>query len=167
MEARLDYTKASPEAFKAMLQMEGVVRRGGLDPKLLELIKIRASQLNGCAYCIDMHTKDARLKQETEQRIYALDAWRETPFYTEKERAALVWTEALTNIQVGHAPDAVYSELRKNFSEEEIVILTLAITTINAWNRIAIGFRLVPGSYEANAPREAHVEAMESVAQTK
>jgi AhpD family alkylhydroperoxidase len=153
MEARLDYTKASPEAFKAMLQMEGVVRRSGIDPKLLELIKIRASQLNGCAYCIDMHTKDARLKQETEQRIYALDAWHETPFYTEKERAALAWTEALTDIQNGHAPDAVYGELRQNFSEEEIVILTLAITTINAWNRIAIGFRLVPGSYQPNASR--------------
>ena len=99
MEARLDYMKASPEAYKAMVQMEGVVRRSGIDPKLLELIKIRASQLNGCAFCIDMHTKDARLKGESEQRIYALDAWRETPFYTEKERAALAWTEALTNIQ--------------------------------------------------------------------
>ncbi|MGC1871883.1 MAG: carboxymuconolactone decarboxylase family protein [Acidobacteriaceae bacterium] len=152
MEARLDYTKASPEAYKAMLQMEGVVRRSGIDPHLLELIKIRASQLNGCAFCIDMHTKDARFKGETEQRIYALDAWRETPFFTEKERAALAWTEALTNIQNGHAPDAVYGELRKNFSEEEIVNITLAITTINAWNRIAIGFRLVPGNYQPSAP---------------
>ena len=151
MEARLDYTKASPEAFKAMVQMEGVVRRSGIDPKLLEMIKIRASQLNGCAYCIDMHTKDARFKGETEQRIYALDAWRETPFFTEKERAALAWTEALTNIQAGHAPDAIYDELSKNFSDGEIVNLTLAITTINAWNRIAIGFRLVPGSYQPNA----------------
>ena len=150
MEARLDYTKASPEAFKAMVQMEGVVRRSGIDPKLLELIKIRASQLNGCAYCIDMHTKDARFKGETEQRIYALDAWRETPFFTEKERAALAWTEAITNIQSGHAPDAVYDELSKNFSEAEVVNLTLAITTINAWNRIAIGFRLVPGIYQPN-----------------
>ena len=115
MEARLDYTKASPEAFKAMVQMEGVVRRSGIDPKLLELIKIRASQLNGCAFCIDMHTKDARFKGESEQRIYALDAWRETPFYTERERAALAWTEALTNIQIGHAPDAVYEELQQKF----------------------------------------------------
>ena len=153
MEARLDYTKASPEAYKAMVQMEGVVRRSGLDPMLLELIKIRASQLNGCAYCIDMHTKDARFKGESEQRIYALDAWRETPFFTEKERAALAWTEAITNIQIGHAPEAVYQELSRNFSEEERVNLTLAITTINAWNRIAIGFRLVPGSYQPNAPR--------------
>ena len=153
MEARLDYTKASPEAYKAMLQMEGVVRRSGIDPKLLELIKIRASQLNGCAYCIDMHTKDARFKGETEQRIYSLDAWRETPFYTEKERAALAWTEAITNIQTGHAPDAVYQQLSRNFSEEERVNLTLAITTINAWNRIAIGLRSVPGTYQPNASR--------------
>ena len=151
MEARLDYMKASPEAYKAMAQMEGVVRRSGIDPKLLELIKIRASQLNGCAFCIDMHTKDARSKGETEQRIYSLDAWRETPFFTEKERAALAWTEALTNIQVGHAPDAVYHELSRSFGEGDIVNLTLAITTINAWNRIAIGFRLVPGDYQPAA----------------
>jgi AhpD family alkylhydroperoxidase len=153
MEARLDYTKASPEAYKAMAQMEGVVRRSGIDPKLLELIKIRASQLNGCAFCIDMHTKDARFKGENEQRIYALDAWRETPFFTEKERAALSWTESLTNIQAGHASDEVYDELSRNFSEEERVNLTLAITTINAWNRIAIGFRLVPGNYQPAAAR--------------
>lgn len=151
MEARLDYMKASPEAYKAMAQMEGVVRRSGIDPKLLELIKIRASQLNGCAFCIDMHTKDARFKGENEQRIYALDAWRETPFFTEKERAALAWTEAITNIQIGHAADGVYEELSRNFSEEERVNLTLAITTINAWNRIAIGFRLVPGNYQPAA----------------
>ena len=153
MEARLDYMKASPEAYKAMAQMEGVVRRSGIDPKLLELIKIRASQLNGCAFCIDMHTKDARSKGETEQRIYSLDAWRETPFFTEKERAALAWTEALTNIQTGHAPDAVYRELSKNFVEAEMVNLTLAITTINSWNRLAIGFRAVPGSYQPDAAR--------------
>jgi len=153
MKARLDYTKASPEAFKAMVQMEGVVRRSGIDPHLLELIKIRASQLNGCAYCIDMHTKDARFKGETEQRIYALGAWQETSFYSEKERAALAWTEAITNIQTGHAPDAVYQQLSRNFSEEERVNLTLAITTINAWNRIAIGFRLVPGTYQPSASR--------------
>jgi AhpD family alkylhydroperoxidase len=153
MEARLDYMKASPEAYKAMAQMEGVVRRSRIDPKLLELIKIRASQLNGCAFCIDMHTKDARSKGENEQRIYALDAWRETPFFNEKERAALAWTEALTNIQIGHAPDVVYQELSRHFSEEEIVNVTLAITTINAWNRIAIGFRLVPGNYQPAAAR--------------
>ena len=151
MEARLDYTKASPEALKLMLQLEALVRRSGIDAKLLELMKIRASQLNGCAYCIDMHTKDSRFKGETEQRIYALDAWRETPFYTENERAALAWTEALTNIQDGHAPDAVFQELRSHFSEEEIVTLTLAVTIINTWNRIAIGFRMVPGNYQPKA----------------
>ena len=153
MQPRLDFMKASPEAYRAMAQMESVVRRSGIDPKLLELIKIRASQLNGCAYCIDMHTKDARAKDETEQRIYALDAWRETPFFTEKERAALAWTEAVTNVQTGHVPDAVYHEVSTNFSEAEIMNLTLAITTINAWNRIAIAFRAVPGSYQ---PAAAH-----------
>lgn len=153
MEPRLDYTQASPEAYKAMVHVEGVVRRSGLDASLLELIKIRASQMNGCAFCIDMHTKDARAKGETEQRIYALNAWRETPFFTDKERAALAWTEAITNIQQGHAPDAVYQELSAHFSEAERVDLTLAITTINAWNRIAIGFRTVPGSYQPAATR--------------
>ena len=153
MEPRLDYTKASPDAYKAMSQLEAVVRHSGLDGKLLELIKIRASQLNGCAFCIDMHTKDARLNGETEQRIYALDAWRETPFFSEKERAALAWTEAITNIQQGHAPESVYQDLRRYFSEAEVMNVTLAITTINAWNRIAIGFRLVPGSYQPSAAR--------------
>ena len=151
MKARLDYTKTSPEAFKAMVQLEGAVRRSGIDPTLLELVKIRASQLNGCAYCIDMHTKDARARGETEQRIYALSAWRETPFFSDKERAALAWTEAITNIQQGHAHDAVYDELSSNFTEEERVNLTLAIITINGWNRIAIGFRTVPGSYQPAA----------------
>lgn len=153
MEARIDYKNASPEAYRAMAQLEAVVRHSGLDPHLLELIKIRASQMNGCAFCIDMHTKDARSKGETEQRIYALDAWRETPFFTEKERAVLAWTEALTNIQQGHAPDAVYQELKSHFNENEQVNLTLAITTINAWNRIAIGFRLVPGEYQPAAAK--------------
>jgi AhpD family alkylhydroperoxidase len=153
MQPRLEYAKASPEAAKAMIQLESVVRRSGIDPRLLELIKIRASQINGCAYCIDMHTKDARAKGETEQRIYALNAWRETPFFSDKERAALAWTEAITNIQTGHAPDAVYGELSGHFSEGEMVNLTLAITTINAWNRIAIAFRSVPGSYQPAASR--------------
>ncbi|MHB8392173.1 MAG: carboxymuconolactone decarboxylase family protein [Acidobacteriaceae bacterium] len=153
MEPRLEYAKASPEAAKAMIQLEFVVRRSGIDSHLLELIRIRASQLNGCAYCIDMHAKDARAKGETEQRIYALDAWRETPFFSDKERAALAWTEAITNIQTGHAPDAVYEELSGHFSEGEMVNLTLAITTINAWNRIAIAFRSVPGSYQPAASR--------------
>ncbi len=148
MEPRLDYMKASPGAYKAMAQLELFIRQSGLEPELLELVKIRTSQLNGCAFCIDMHTKDARSHGEAEQRIYALNAWRETPFFTEKERAALAWTEALTNIQQGHAPEAVYQELSRHFNETERVNLTLAITTINAWNRIAIAFRAIPGSYQ-------------------
>ncbi len=151
MEPRLDYKRISPDGYKALSQLEAFVRHSGLDPQLLELVKIRASQMNGCAFCIDMHTKDARAKGETEQRIYALDAWREAPFFTEKERAALAWTEAITNIQQGHAPEAVYQELSRHFSETERVNLTYAITTINAWNRIAIGFRLVPGDYQPAA----------------
>lgn len=153
---RLNYQQASPEGLKAMLQLERVVRTSGLEPALLELVKIRASQMNGCAFCIDMHTRDARLRGETEQRIYALNAWAETSFFTERERAALAWTEALTNIQQGHAPDAVFQIASRQFSEQELVNLTLAITTINAWNRIAIGFRSVPGSYQpAAAQHEA------------
>ena len=151
MQPRLDYQKASPEALQAMLQMERVVRKSGLEPKLLELVKIRASQMNGCAFCLDMHTKDARALGETEQRIYTLSAWREAPFYTGRERAALAWTEALTNIQEGHAPDYVYAEAARQFSEAELVNLTLAITTINAWNRISIGFRVVAGTYQGRA----------------
>src|SRR4051794_27553666 len=118
---RLDYTKASPEGLQAMLRMEHAVRTSGLDPKMLELMKIRASLLNGCAYCIDMHTKDARAQGETEQRLYALGAWREAPFYTDRERAALAWTDALTNIQEGHAPDDVYEGVAQHFSEAEIM----------------------------------------------
>jgi AhpD family alkylhydroperoxidase len=153
MEPRLDYIKASPDGYKAMAQLEAFVRHSGLEAKLLELVKIRASQLNGCAFCLDMHTKDARAKGETEQRIYMLNAWREAPFFTDKERAALAWTEAITNIQQGHAPDEVYEVLSQQFTEQERVNLTWAITTINAWNRIAIGFRLVPGDYQPTAAR--------------
>lgn len=148
---RLDYTKASPEAVQAMYGLERVIRNSGLDPKLIELVKTRASQINGCAFCIDMHTKDARAIGETEQRLYGLSAWRETPFYSDKERAALAWTEALTNIQQGHAPDEIYEEVRKHFEEKELMNLTIAITTINAWNRIAIAFRALPGSYQPAA----------------
>jgi len=145
---RIDYRAASPEALKGMYELESFVRNSGLDHKLLHLIKTRASQINGCAFCIDMHTKDARAVGETEQRLYALNAWRETPFFTDQERAALAWTEALTNIQQGHAPDDVYDELTRHFSEQDIIALTLAITTINAWNRIAIGFRAPAGTYQ-------------------
>ena len=138
-----------------MFQLERAVRESGLEPKLLELVKTRASQMNGCAYCIDMHTKDARAHGETEQRLFALSAWREAPFYSEKERAALKWTEAITDIQRGHAADDVFEEVRKHFADAELMSLTLAITTINAWNRIAIAFRLVPGSYQPGAGHQA------------
>jgi AhpD family alkylhydroperoxidase len=151
MAARLNYAKGFPEGIQAMLNLEKVVRASGLESSLLELVKTRASQMNGCAYCIDMHTKDARAAGESEQRLYALSAWRETPFFTPRERAALAWTEALTNIQQGHASDAAYADARAQFDEGELVRLTLAITLINAWNRIAIGFRVEPGSYQPAA----------------
>ena len=151
MAERLNYAKGFPEGIHALLNIEKVIRSSGLDPSLLELVKTRASQLNGCAYCIDMHTKDARAAGETEQRLYALSAWRETPFFTSRERAALGWTETLTNIQQGHAPDEEYERARKEFDESELVKLTLAITQINAWNRIAIAFRVEPGTYQSAA----------------
>jgi AhpD family alkylhydroperoxidase len=155
MPARLNYAKAFPEGIHAVLNLEKVIRASGLEPSLLELVKIRASQINGCAYCLDMHSKDARAAGETEQRLYALSAWRETSFYTPRERAALAWTEAITNIQQGHAPDSVYEEVRKEFSEAELVRLTLAIAQINTWNRIAIGFRAEPGTYQPAAHAHA------------
>jgi AhpD family alkylhydroperoxidase len=155
MEPRLDYQQASPKGVQAMFQLERAVRESGLEPKLLELVKTRASQMNGCAYCIDMHTKDARAHGETEQRLFGLSAWREAPFYSEKERAALRWTEAITDIKRGHAADDVFEEVRKHFADAELMSLTLAITTINAWNRIAIAFRLVPGSYQPGAAHQA------------
>jgi len=148
MTPRLDYHQASAGAYQAMIGMEQFVRTCGLEHSLLELVKTRASQLNGCAYCIDMHTKDARAAGETEQRLYALSAWRETPFFTERERAALEWTEALTLISQDDVPDELYEMVRGHFSEAEIVNLSLAIVTINGWNRLAISFRSVPGSYE-------------------
>jgi AhpD family alkylhydroperoxidase len=148
MPQRLRYGKAFPEGIHALFELGKVINEGGLEPSLLELVKTRASQMNGCAYCIDMHTKDARALGETEQRLYALSAWQETPFYTPRERAALAWTEAITDIQKGHAPDSVYEEVRKEFSEAELVRLTFAITQINTWNRISIGFRVEPGTYQ-------------------
>ena len=148
MSQRLSYAKAFPEGVHALLELERAIKSSGLEPSLLELVKTRASQLNGCAYCIDMHTKDARVAGETEQMLYALSAWEETPFFTPRERAALAWTEAITNIQQGHAPDAVYEEARKHFSEQELVRLTFAIAQINFWNRESIGFRVEPGTYQ-------------------
>ncbi len=156
MQPRLDAQKAGPGAFQAMSALEAYVRRSsGLEPALLELVRFRASQINGCAYCLDMHSKDARDNGESEQRLYALSAWRETPFFTDRERAALAWAEAITLISDGHAPDAVYDEVRKRFTEQELVGLTLAIVTINGWNRLAIAFRAVPGEYQPAARKES------------
>ncbi|HEU4455875.1 MAG TPA: carboxymuconolactone decarboxylase family protein [Longimicrobium sp.] len=147
MQARFNAAKAAPGALQAMLQLQGYVERSGLDHTLVHLVKMRASQINGCAYCIDMHSKDALAMGESAQRLLALDAWRETPFFTERERAALAWTEAVTLVHQGHVPDAVYEEARRHFGEEELVNLTMAVIAINAWNRVAIPFRTVPGSY--------------------
>jgi AhpD family alkylhydroperoxidase len=148
MKARLNYSEVAPNALKAMLELEKYVHGSGLERPLYELVKTRASQINRCAYCIDMHTKDARKAGETEQRLYGLNAWRETPFYTERERAALEWTEALTLISENEVSDELYETLSKYFSEEEKVALTMAIIAINGWNRLAISFRTVPGSYQ-------------------
>ena len=148
MQPRIEYRKVAPGVMAAMSGLERYLAECGLEPSLLELVKLRASQINGCAYCMDMHTKDARARGETEQRLYALSAWRETPFYTDRERAALAWTEALTLIADGHAPDAIYESAHQHFTEKELVDLTLAIIAINGWNRLAIGFRTVPGTYQ-------------------
>lgn len=144
MEPRLDFYKASPDATKAMMALEGAVKKLGLEPGLIDLVKLRASQINGCGYCVDMHAAEARKRGETERRLYAVTAWRETPFFTPRERAALAWTEALTLIAHTHAPDADYELLSSEFNEQERVNLTLAINAINSWNRLAIGFRSVP-----------------------
>jgi AhpD family alkylhydroperoxidase len=148
MQSRLSYEKAAPGALRAMLSLEKYVQESGLERSLLELVKTRASQINGCAYCIDMHTKDARAAGETEQRLYALNAWRETPFYTDRERAALAWTEAVTLVHNGHVPDEVFQQAQEQFTDNELVNLTTAVVAINGWNRLAIAFRAVPGRYQ-------------------
>jgi AhpD family alkylhydroperoxidase len=143
----MDFRKASPQGAKAIAELHAFVKRCGLDHMLLELIKLRASQINGCAHCIDMHTKELRAGGESEQRLYLLNAWEESPFYSERERAALAWTEALTLVTDGHVPDEVYEHARAQFSEEELANLTLAIVAINGANRLNIAFRTVPGSH--------------------
>jgi AhpD family alkylhydroperoxidase len=143
MQARLNPYKASPEMMKAVADLEAKVAGSGLEHSLIELVKTRASQINGCAFCIHMHTRDARANGESEERLYLLNAWEESPLYTDRERAALAWTEAVTLISQTHAPDEVYERVRKEFNEEELVKLTTLIATINAWNRIAISFRSV------------------------
>jgi len=154
MDERINYGKVAPEGIRALSGLEAYVRSSGFEPGLLDLVKTRASQLNGCAYCIDMHTKDARANGETEQRLYGLSAWRETPFCTDRERAALAWTEAVTLVSDGPVPDALYQEARRHFSEKELVDLTLALIAINAWNRLSISFRTVPGTYRSAARRQ-------------
>ncbi len=144
MTPRLDYFAAAPKLLQPMLALEKAVVSAGLERGLIELVKIRASQINGCAYCLDMHTRDARKAGETEARLYLLDAWREAPHYSGRERAALAWTEALTLVAATHAPDEAYDGLKAHFTEAEIVQLSLLIVTINGWNRLAIGFRAMP-----------------------
>ncbi|HET9981272.1 MAG TPA: carboxymuconolactone decarboxylase family protein [Ktedonobacterales bacterium] len=148
MKPRMEYAKVAPAVTQAMSGLERAIHESGLEPSLLELVKTRASQINGCAFCLDMHTKDARARGETEQRLYALSAWRETPFYTDRERAALAWSEAVTLVSETHIPDDVYEQARQQFSEQELAYLTLAVIAINGWNRLAIGFRTVPGTYQ-------------------
>ncbi len=152
MNERLDYAKAAPDGVEILGKLEGYIRRAGLGHDLVELVKLRASQLNGCAYCIDMHTKDARTFGESEQRLYGLSAWREAPFYSDRERAALAWTEAVTLVSESHVPDDVYAQARDHFTEKELVDLTLAIIAINSWNRLAISFRTLAGTYQPDHP---------------
>jgi AhpD family alkylhydroperoxidase len=145
METRFKYTT---KAYKGMEELEAYLKESSVEEGLLHLIKLRASQVNGCAYCLDMHWKDLRAIGENEQRMYSLDAWRECPYYTDRERAALAWTEAVTKIIEGHVEDVVYEEARKHFSDRELADLTLAVATINAWNRLAIASRMEPGKYQ-------------------
>lgn len=154
MKARLDFRAAAPRAAKAMADLHGFVRACGLEHSLLELVKLRASQMNGCAQCIDMHVKELRAAGEPEQRLYLLNAWRESPVYSARERAALAWAEAVTAITDGHVPDQVYEEARQQFSDEELVNLTMVLVAINGANRLNIAFRTVPGSHRV-APKHA------------
>lgn len=144
---RIDYRRTAPEGLKPLLAMEKYLNESGLEPSLMQLVKMRASMINGCAYCIDMHSKDARAEGETEQRLYALSAWHESPFYTDRERAALEWTDALTLVSVDHVPDAVYERVKTQFNEKELTDLTYAVMAINSWNRLAIALRPEVGRY--------------------
>lgn len=148
MPERLKFYEVNSEAIKPLLMLGNYVGASGVEKPLLELVKIRASQINGCAYCLDMHTKDARAAGEAEQRLYVLNAWREAPFYSDRERAALEWTEAVTLISSTHVPDEIYEKVRPYFSPEELLNLTMAIVAINGWNRLAISFRSEPGTYQ-------------------
>ena len=156
MKARIDVTRAAPGVLQSMFGLERQVRQAGLEHGLLDLVRMRASQINGCAYCLDMHSKDARANGETEQRLYGLSAWRETPYYSVRERAALEWTEALTLVTEASATDDVYERVREQFSEDELVHLSLAIVSINGWNRLNIAARTVPGDYVAGSVAKLH-----------
>lgn len=151
MEQRIDYAKVNQGAIKAMYGLETYLRTCGLEAGLLHLIKMRVSQINGCAFCLDMHSKDMRASGETEQRLYLLDAWREAPFYSDRERAALEWAESLTLVSQTHVPDEVFERTRAQFTEEEIVSLSIAVVAINGWNRLSVAFRTTPGTYKAAA----------------
>lgn len=151
MKARLNYGKAAAGVYDAMDALDGYLQESALEKPLLFLVQLRSSQINGCAYCLDMHWKDLRASGEGEHRLYSLDAWRECPYYSDRERAALAWTEAVTKVAEGNVPDAVYEEVRPHFTEKELCDLTLAVAAINAWNRLSISARLVPGGYKPAA----------------
>jgi AhpD family alkylhydroperoxidase len=148
MQPRFDYSKIAPEVYRAMLGLEKTINSSGLEAILLDLVRLRVSQMNGCAYCIDMHSKDLRAMGESEQRLYLLNAWRESPFYSERERSALDWAEALTEVTEKHISDEMYEQARRHFSEAELANLTLAVVSINGWNRLNIAFKAVPGDYQ-------------------
>ena len=157
-EPRIDYRKVAPQAVQALWTVERYARGCTLEPTLLELVKLRASIINGCAYCVDMHSNDARALGESEQRLYALSVWREAPFFTPAERAALAWTEAVTEVSAGHASDEVYRLAREHFDERQLVDLTMVIIAINSWNRLAIAFRAIAGTYEPAKQQSAGSE---------
>ena len=148
MTARIDYTRVSPQVLRSLIALNAPVETSSLEPALLNLVRMRASQINGCAFCLDMHSKDARAAGEKEQRLYMLEAWRETSVYTDRERAALAWTEAVTRVTDGHVPDDVYAEASEHFTEQELVALTLAVIAINSFNRLNVAFRVQGGSYQ-------------------
>lgn len=154
MQVRFNYVKVAPGAYEAMLGLERYLKSSAIEERLLHLIKLRASQINGCAYCLDMHWRDLQAIGETEQRMYSLDAWRECPYYSDRERAALAWTEAVTLLATSQVPDDVYEQARENFSEEELVNLTYALVAINGANRLNVAFRTVPGTYQVRRRAE-------------
>ncbi len=148
----INFIKISPGGMSILRQLEGYIKQCGLEPSLVELVRLRTSQINGCAYCIDMHTKDAREAGESEQRLYGLSAWRISSFYSERERAALAWTEAVTKISEAHITDEIYQQVRQQFDDKELVDLTFVVIAINSWNRLAIPFHTPPGTYKPESP---------------